>query len=475
MARVDALFDGVVGQGSSLKSNSGEMLNCHLELNAAGEPRIVGRPGQKLLFTLPNSPVRGCFSDTGISYWVAGNGVYKRNEDNSINHLGNISTYNGSVMFASSGIDLMIVDGTAGWAVRISTGVLTQITAPAFPANPVAVVYTHGFFVVTVKAKQQFFVSSQAFIATLWNALDFATAEGNPDNLMGMQILNDELFLFGFKTVEVWGFSGNADFPFQRNTSATIDHGIIAANSVGKGMDSLIWLGGDNIGQGMVWQLVGYQVSRISTHEIEQKIAKMAFIGDAFSIVFQMQGHVFYILQFPSANQSLYYNMTTGLWGTLSYNNQLTGEDDLYRASCSCFSGSRNLVGDTQSGKVFELRNDVYTDDGSEIVLQHTFTVQKLGQKEIFYKELIIDMETGVGNNLAPGNDPKIGLSWSNDGGHTWSVWRFTTMGKIGQYWARAYWDMLGVGRNRTFRIRITDPVQRHLIGSVMNAEAGTS
>jgi hypothetical protein len=232
-------------------------------------------------------------------------------------------------------------------------------------------------------------------------------------------------------------------------------------------------LGGDDIGQGIVWRLNGYQPERVSTHEIEQRIAAMAFIEDAFSVVYQLEGHIFYVLQFPSANTSLAYDAVTGLWHELGYRAPLTGESDIWRVSCHCFSGARHLVGDTQNGNVYDLRTDAYTDNGAAIVMQVTGTSTKYEQKDMLYSEFIAALETGVGTNTGLGSDPVVGLQWSNDSGHTWSNWRYTTVGKIGQYGARAYFSMLGKGRNRVWRLRITDPVKRALLGTVINAQPG--
>jgi hypothetical protein len=237
-------------------------------------------------------------------------------------------------------------------------------------------------------------------------------------------------------------------------------------------MDSIYWLGGDDLGQGIVWRLSGYQVERISIHEIEQQIARMPYIQDAFAIAYQMDGHHFYVLQFPSAGKTLYYNITTGLWGTFSYKDMLTGDENIWKASCHCFTGSQNLVGDTVSGKVFVLDMDTYSDDGNEIVFERTGTVSKETQSNIFYSELLIDMETGVGNDQYP--DPKAGLAWSDDAGHTWSNWRYSSIGKIGQYGYGVHCPMLGMGRNRVFTLRITDSVKRVIMGSVVNIEKGS-
>jgi Phage stabilisation protein len=471
--RVDLPVTGIQGQGRSLNSNPAAVKNAYIELNSAGEPRLVRRCGNTTLFTLPNTPVRGCFSDSDTSYWVAGSGVYKCTANNVIKSLGTIGTTNGFVNFASSGAKIMLVDGDKGYEITTATDAFAQIVDASFPAKPVDVNYFSGWWVVTVKNVQQFFFKLVA--SSTWNGLDFATAEGNPDNILSQKILNDELYLIGYKTVEVWVLTGNGSSPFQRNRAVVIDHGCSAANSVGKAMDTLYWLGGDNLGQGIVWRLSGYQIERISTHEIEQKIAEMPYIADAFAVTFQQDGHIFYIMQFPSAGKTLVYDIITGLWSEWSYKDDITGSENIWKASCHCFSAGRNLVGDTVSGKVFALDKTIFTDDGNEIVTELVTMADKYTQSYLFFNEIILDIETGIGNNLEPGYEPKVSVCWADDTGHTWSNWRNISLGRIGRYNTVVRLDMLGSGRNRVWRFRVTDPISFVLMGIVVNASRGIS
>jgi hypothetical protein len=471
--RIKLPITGAYGKGRSLNENSGYTLNCYVEQASDGKTVLVGTPGLMKKFTLPNAPVRGCFSDTSVSYWLAGNTVYKVDVDFTVTALGNIMTYNGHVQFASSGIDIMLVDGTHGWSIKISTGVLTQITDPDFPANATNVVYTKGYFVVTVKNSQTFYISEKLNIATVWNGLDFATAEGNPDVTIGMAIYQDQILFFGYKSVEFWDFTGNVDFPMQRSLGAVVDHGCISGRSVAKCADSVYWLGADNLGQGIVWRINGYMPERVSTHEIEQQIALLPLINDAYAITYQQDGHIFYILQFPSSDLTLAYDASTGLWHRRSYRDITTGADLYWRVSSSCFSGALTLVGDIQSGNIYSLDLGTYTDNGAPIVRESVTTAMSELQMLMYYQTIIVEVEAGVG--LADGSDPKLALQWSNDYGHTWSNWRYASIGKIGQYRARAKFNMLGMGRNRVWRFRMTDPVKFYLLGAVLDVRQGQS
>jgi hypothetical protein len=96
-------------------------------------------------------------------------------------------------------------------------------------------------------------------------------------------------------------------------------------------------------------------------------------------------------------------------------------------------------------------------------------------QSFMYYKELIVNMEAGVGLVLGQGEDPQLMLQWSNDYGHTFGNFHYATIGKIGQYGARAKFNRLGRGRNRVWRITMSDPVKFVVLGATLDVETGTS
>jgi hypothetical protein len=72
-------------------------------------------------------------------------------------------------------------------------------------------------------------------------------------------------------------------------------------------------------------------------------------------------------------------------------------------------------------------------------------------------------------------DDPMVMLSWSDDGGHTWSNERTVKMGKTGNYLKRLIWRRLGKSRNRIFRISISDAIKKVLIASYVDLKKGNS
>jgi len=70
---------------------------------------------------------------------------------------------------------------------------------------------------------------------------------------------------------------------------------------------------------------------------------------------------------------------------------------------------------------------------------------------------------------LSPSGDPKAWLSWSNDGGHTWSNKYEAAMGKMGEYKTRLSWRRLGKARNRVFKLEMPSANKKIIVNAFIN------
>ncbi len=93
----------------------------------------------------------------------------------------------------------------------------------------------------------------------------------------------------------------------------------------------------------------------------------------------------------------------------------------------------------------------------------------------VFLRNLELLVQAGVGNTVAPGNDPQITFAVSRDGGQTWGPERAVSAGKIGQYKRRARFRNLGRYRKGGVgRITVTDPVPWAFLRASADIEEGT-
>lgn len=415
-----------------------------------------------------------------IASYVANQWLYKK--------IGNINTYTGpcsanSSVFGSGSnkYTTILVDGDNNYIIRSGdyaynfnfSGVLfNKIADYAYPPvlGAKQVTWIDGYLIL-IDGSNRFYVSEWSSFD--FNPLNFATAEGNPDNIVSQMALNRDLWLFNTLSIEIFTNTGNPDFPFERVQSGYIEQGCAAAFSVAKTSGVVFWLSRDESGAGIVMAASGPGPQRISTHAIEQAISGYADISTARGYTYQKDGHSFYVLNFDEA--TWVYDLTTKLWHERAYLHE--GVFQRHRGDTHGYLPNLgiHLVGDYNNNKVYMLSESANTDAGQEIKrLRSAPHISNDSLSRIFHKSLQIDMETGIGlDGSAQGSDPKIMMRFSDDGGHTWSNEKQAAIGKLGNYKTRALWRRLGTSRDRVYEVSVTDPIDVTLIDAVIDVEPG--
>lgn len=474
-------FPGFIGPSYTLISKNVDCQRCinlYPEINESGKGKegevasFVSTPGSELLNEVGDGPMRGAWTATnGQLFVVSGDTVYRLDSDFEETEIGTLNSSTGAVGMADNGTSLVIVDGTDGYVVTLSNGAFAEITDPDFP-GATQVFYQDGYFIFIKPDSGQFFISS--LNGTDFDALDIATSEGNPDNIIAGISVNREVWLFNAITTEVFYNSGNADFPFERVQGAFVEQGCAARGSVVRVGTSVCWLGRNDKGTGIVYRANGYNPQRISTHAVELAIQGYGDISDAVAYSYQQNGHDFYVLNFSSANTTWVYDLSTGQWHERTYTSD--GAQSRHRGNCYAFAYDTHVIGDFENGKIYQLSHDVYTDDGAVITRQRVAPHVTSGLRRIFYNSFQLDIETGTGlDGTGQGTDPKVILQFSDDGGHSWSNEKWADIGKIGRRSTRVVWRRLGMSRDRVFRITITDPVKITIIGAEIDVSQGAA
>jgi hypothetical protein len=474
-------FPGFIGPSyvnQSINVDCQRCLNLFPEINESGRGKeqevacLIGTEGLTRLLTLAETPIRGTYrTSTGVLFAVGGTKLYRISSLWVATEIGTLLTSDGFVSMADNGTTLFLVDGTNGYTHTLSGDTLAQVTDPDW-MSAVQVLFQDGYFIFVKADSQQFFISGLNDVTI--DALDIASSEAQPDLVVAAISDHRDLWLFNENSIEVFYNSGDADFPFQRMQGAFIEHGCAARFSVAKMNNTVFWLGKDDKGQGIVYMAQGYQPRRISTHAVEFAIQGYGDISDAIGYTYQQNGHFFYVLNFTGANTTWVYDSATNLWHERGYNND--GALTRHRANYHTFVYNTHVVGDYENGKLYKLDPTVYTDDGEEIVRMRIAPHLTSGLTRVFYPSFQLDIESGVGiDGSGQGTDPQAMLVWSDDGGHTWSNEKWTTLGAIGQTKLRAVWRRLGSSRDRIFKIVISDPVKVTMIGAELEVEKGAS
>jgi hypothetical protein len=454
----------------SVNAADARMVNLFPEIvpEAGKEPAFLQRaPGIRLLATVGFGPIRGEWAFGDYGYVVSGTELYKIDSSYTATKLGNVSG-TGPVSMADNGTQLFVACNGPSYIYNSSTGVFGRITDPDFP-GAVTVGYLDGYFVFNEPNSQKIWVTA-LLDGTSIDPLDFASAEGSPDGVVGLIVDHREVWVYGTNSVEVWYDTGATDFPLQRIQGAFNELGCAATYSIAKMDNGLFWLGKDARGQGIVYRANGYTGTRISTHAVEWHIQQYGDLSDAIGYTYQQDGHSFYVLIFPSVNTTWVYDVATQAWHERA--GWSNGEFTRHRSNCQMFFNNEVIVGDYENGNIYAFDLDDFSDNGGIQKWLRTWRALPTGEnnlKRTAHHSLQLDCETGVGLNLGQGSDPQVMLRWSDDGGHTWSNEHWVTIGKIGQYGKRALWRRLGMTlklRDRVYEVSMTDPVKTAIMGA---------
>lgn len=428
-------------------------VNLYVELDEStqGEGAFYHAPGLRRLATLAATGCRGLHGAGGVLWAVYGAKLYSITTAWVATEIGTLPNSSGHVEIFNNGIDL-IVAHQDGWHTCLLDG--TGFAAVSGSEGTSDGTFIDSFL---VQAKTDGTYQWANVGTTTIEALNFASAEGNPDKVIRTLADHRELILFGTDTIEVAVVTGDADLPFTR--TAFIEQGLLAKHSVAKEDNSIFWLGRNEKGQGVLYRADGYVPTRISDFAIEQAIAGYANPEDAVAYTYQQGGHHFYVIHFAEA--SWCYDINTGLWSQRAYRNQTTGELERHRGGEHAFFNGTHVVGDWEDGRLYALDLDTYTDDGDEIYRERVWAQLHAENRRMFFHkgELIAEMGVGLDGDSETGADPQVWLSWSDDGGRNWSNQHNRTLGRIGAFRNRAIWRRLGTSRNRYFKLWTSAPV----------------
>lgn len=322
-----------------------------------------------------------------------------------------------------------------------------------------------GFQFSPTKVSGGFSYLVSAIAGAGFDPLDIAAKVGYADPIQTLAVMHREIWLIGQLTTEVWYNTGAADFTFGIMPGVFIEHGCVAPYSLAKQDLTLFWLSQDLQGQALVIMGAAYQAKRISTHAIEQIIQGYATITDAIGFTYQQGGHVFYVLQFPTANATWVYDATTELWHQRA-SVDVNGVLNRHPSNNAAFAFGLNLVGDFQTGTLYSLDQTNYTDNGITIPRIRSFPHIQNEDKRVNYTRFIADMEVGNLPGVLTANPPPISLRWSDDRGATYGNAVEQNLGSGGQYKTSVMWPRLGMARDRVFELSWSADVKTALNGA---------
>lgn len=469
-------FIGPAYTSISKAINAQRCVNLRMEIDTANGKSpvsLVGLPGYRVVKEdFPAVEIRGYWmASSGRVFVAAGPKVYELFSDLTHAERGSLPSSAGAVTFADNGIHLLAVDGVGVLGLTLADNTATNTIAD-FPPRATHVAVVDNTFLANEGGSQRVQYSAVGN-GLSWSSINFISAEALPDDVVGLIAFGRQVYVMGAGSFQALWNSGDASRPFVPVEGSTVEVGCIAPSSIAKDEGGAYWLGADERGGPRVYKANGGQVAPVSTPAMDA-----AFVGangepayvleDARGYTFRMDGHVYYVLTFPSSEKTWVYDATTQGWS--EFLEWTSGQWRRHRGNCSIYAFGRQLIGDFENGKLYELSSNYYDNDGRPLRALRSAAHLSKDQALFSVGSIEVVCESGVGLSTGQGSDPQMMLRVSKDGGNTWTPEMTRTIGRTGQFRDRArFMRPCGNARDIVIELSITDPVKRAIVQGVIN------
>jgi hypothetical protein len=465
--------------GFEFQEGAGRLVNCFAEPLGEGrqDTKRVRVPGMTKYLTSNQSGFRGMFLVGNILYVAFHNELYKyipaippgAPPQPLVAHLATTNSLPGTlpVTFArnnQSPPDVMVVTQENG-AFQIVESPTAEINPFGIPgAAPNSVFGLDGYLVFTTLDGHAW---ASDLNSTTMNPLSFGAADAKPDGLLRGVAFSGRALFFGTQSLEIWIDVGAQPFPFQRSTTTPM--GLLASNAVagwedGFG-DTLLWVANDYT----VRELQGYSAVKVSTPDLDRLIYRDPNPQNLLANVHMVDGHAMWTI--TGTNYSWSYDIGAQRW-----HERASYLATRWRGLQTIAAYNQWLIGDRISGNVYVVDPTNYREDQNPLIVR-----VESGSVENFPARVRValaqfKLETGVG--IAPGIDPieidpTLEISWSDDGGNTWSNPLFRKIGKQANGKQVVQVTRLGMSSyfGRRWRVQMADPVYFSLMAGDQSAE----
>lgn len=362
------------------------------------------------------------------------------------------------------GQQLGITSGTNFYILDLLTNVLTQV---AFLNGKATLAGFIGGYFLVFDITTGTVYQSDLYDGLTFDPLNFFQRNTQADDWNGFYVTSlGRIFLPGSKTRDNYENIGTFPIPFAPSAAGLQPEGIAAPFSISEAGAFTCWLGtaGQNGGY-RVYAASGYRAEAISTEAIDFALSQASQdeIATATGESYTDQGAVFYLLYVGDTTYT--FDFSSGQWHTRrSFVNATSGELGPWRCTWHCFGFNKHLWLDATTGVIYESDISFPSDVDGLVIQRERTTPSVFVNSYLDIGEIELKVQTGVGNQVAPGEDPQITLEMSHDGGMTWGAQRSASTGRVGDYTLRVRWQANGAAdvRELALRFRSTTPVNNH-------------
>jgi len=385
---------------------------------------------------------RGGINWNGVCYRVMGSKLVSIDSAGAVMILGDVGNDNKDVTLDYSFDRLVIASNLNLFYWSPSLGLL-QVTDPDL-GIVLDVVWVDGYFMTT---DGEFLVVTDLSDPFAVNPLKYGSSEVDPDPVVALLKLRNEVYALNRHTIEVFDNVGGDLFPFQRIEGAQIEKGVIGTHACCVFLETVAFLGGGFNEAPGIYLGANATANKISTQEIdtilldytEEQLAGVKLEAR------NERAHQYLYIHLPdrtlvfdgeatkALSQPVWFILTSSI---IDYSQ--------YRAQSFVWCYNKWLVGDPESSAIGYFDIDVSTHWGATVRWEFGTTIIYNEGRGAIVQQLELVSLTG---SVAFGTNPTISTSYSTDG-QTWSQQKPINIGTTGDRAKRLVWFQQGWMRN---------------------------
>ena len=433
---------------NGIYTDNGPDLRTSYPVNMVPVPKNSGissgflRPGDGIVANGNGPGVdRGGINWNGTCYRVMGTKLVRIDDNGIVIVLGDVGGPVDTLVTMDYSFDRLAI--ASGGRLYYWNGGLTQVSDPDLGVV-IDFCWVDGYFMTTDGTS---LIVTELSDPTQVNPLKYGSSEVDPDPVVALLKLRNEVYALNRNTIEVFDNVGGDFFPFQRIDGAQIQKGVIGTFGCCVFMEQVAFIGSGRNEQPGIYLGANATATKISTQEIDDLLMNYteAQLATVKLEARNDKAHQHLYVHLP--DRTLVYDDAASqelgemVWFTLT---TTTAGFEQYRARNLVWAYDKWLVGDPQSSNIGYLVDTIGTHWGQKVRWEFgTLIVYNEGNGAIFH-ELELVALTG---RVALGIDPQISTSYSLDG-LAWSQDRYIRVGTIGNTKKRLAWFQQGNMRN---------------------------
>ncbi len=207
------------------------------------------------------------------------------------------------------------------------------------------------------------------------------------------------IFVFGSTLVEPWFDVGYVLFPYQRNTSYTLDYGCLNPATIASMDDLVVFLGVNEKAGPVVMFSRGGPPERVTTDGFDYVFSNMQFPEVSQAFIFRQDGHIFYHINFYADNLSFFVDFLAD--GSHRIYHACDEHNNYFLASAVAFFNNQYYFISRNNGNLYALDTIFTTYNGAEIPRIRTCkNIRNIQQEYFIANDCGFTIETGETNYL---------------------------------------------------------------------------